>query len=181
MMAMVAIQSSPSTHEKLPGFHNVTFGMQPQPGTLGVANGYAIFGTSADAVALCLATAAGEHPSIKKNAQVMGEALVPDGPFRSMSFTDKRDLGKNISEILGAVGMMGGMAVMAIPDPQVQQALNKVLQMIMKVGPVARKIDFYKSSTSVATFDGKVWRTRGATNYKSPTERVSAAGVGAGQ
>jgi hypothetical protein len=176
MLAMMAIQATPATHEKLTGFHNVTIGMQPQPSVLGVANGYAIFGTSADAVALGLATAAGEHPSIKKNAQVMGEALVPDGKFRSMSFTDKRKLGQEIADVLGVVGMFGGMAAMAIPDPQAQQALNKGLQMVLKLGPVAKKIDFYKSSASYASFDGRVWHTRGATNYKSPAERVDSTG-----
>lgn len=176
MLGMIAIQASPCTHEKLEGFHNVTLGMQPQPMVLGVTNGYAIFGTSPDAVALCLATAAGQHPNVKQNARVMSEAIVPDGPFQSISFTDKRRLGQKISEVLGAVGMMGGMAIMFIPDPQTQQAVNKILQMLMKLGPVARKIDFYKSSASYGTFDGQVWITRGVTNYKSPAERLASSG-----
>ncbi|MFQ5591106.1 MAG: tetratricopeptide repeat protein [Phycisphaerae bacterium] len=176
MLAMLAIQSSPATHEKLPGFHSVTIGMQPQPAVLGVSGGYAIFGTSADAVALCLATAAGEHPNVKKNSQAMDEAVLPNGAFRSMSLTDMRTLGQEISEVVGAVGMMGGMAAMAIPDPQGQQMLSKVLQLLMKLGPVAQKIDFYKSSASCTTFDGRVWQTHGVTNYKSPAERVAKSG-----
>ena len=53
----------------------------------GVADGWLILGTSADAVATCLETAAGKHPNIRSNDRVMSEALLPEGPFTSVTFT----------------------------------------------------------------------------------------------
>ncbi|UCE59547.1 MAG: tetratricopeptide repeat protein [Phycisphaerales bacterium] len=173
MLAMLQIRVQPATHEKLTGFSNVTVGMSPQPMVVGVTKGYIMAGTSADAVALCINTAEGSHPNVKKNSRLMSEAGFPDGAFRSVTFTDQRKLGKEISEILGVIGMAGGMATMAIPDPEVQQILTKVLGMIMKLGPVANKIDFYKSTAKSETFDGKAWHARSVTNYQSPSERAA--------
>jgi len=176
MLAMLAVQTSPSTNERLAGFHNVTVGIQPQPLVCGVTDGYLMIGTSAEATALCLATAAGEHPSVRKNAQLMSEAVVPKGAFSSISFTDKRGMGNDIKQILGALGMMGGMAMMAVPDPQAQQAITKATGILMKLGPVAQKIDFYKSSAQYTTFSGQEWRSYSVTNYQSPAERVAQGG-----
>jgi len=176
MLAMVALRAAPTADPKLEGFHDVTVGMQPQPAVCGVSSGYLMIAQSAAAATTCLETAAGQHPSVRENSRLMGEALVPQGAFRSITFSDKRSLGDDISQILGAVGMMGGMAMMAVPDPDAQQILNKVLQMVMKLGPVAQKIDFYKSSAGYATFDGKAWHSRTATNYQSPAERVAQRG-----
>ena len=108
-----------------------------------------------------------------KNEQLMSEALVPKGPFWSVSFTDKRNLGNEISQVLGAVSMMGGMAAMAVPDAQAQQIIMKVCGMAAKLGPAAQRIDFYKSTSGYTTFDGKGWHTRTVTNYRSPAERPS--------
>jgi tetratricopeptide (TPR) repeat protein len=173
MLAMLAVRTAPTIDERLPGFHNVTVGMMPEPAVCGVKDGYLILGTSAEAVALCLATAAGEHPNIRENTELMGEAVIPKGSFRSVSFTDKRNLGTEIAQIIGVVSMAGGMAAMVIPEPDVQQPIMKILRMVAKLGPVAQKIDFYKSSAEYATFDGKVWHTRSVTNYRSPAERVA--------
>ncbi len=76
---------------------------------------------------------------------------------------------------IGIAGMVGGFASMAIPDPDVQKILTKVLQIVGKLGPVAKKLDFYKSEASVTTFDGKGWHEQRVTNYRSPEERVAAA------
>jgi hypothetical protein len=171
MAAMLVPRTSPATHEKLPGFHNVAFGMMPQPAVCGVADGYLIIGSTADAVALCLATAAGEHPNIRENKRLMAEAIMPDGPFRSISFTDERNMGNEIAQMIGVLSMSGGMIAMAVPDPQAQQAITKILGMVSKLGPVAQKLDFYKSTAAYETFDGKAWHKRSVTNYMSPAER----------
>ena len=176
MMAMLAIQTSPTTHEKLPGFYNITVGMSPQPLVCGVRDGYLIAGSSADAVALSLATAAGEHPNIRENRQLMAETVIPDGPFGSVSFAEKRNLGKELAQVLGGLSMMGGMATMAVPDEKARQVVTKILGMVAKLGPVVQKIDFYKSSSECVTFDGKTWRKRSVTHYRSPEERVTHVG-----
>ena len=64
--------------------------------------------------------------------------------------------------------------MMMIPEPQIRKILGKVLGMAAKLGPVLAKIDFYKSSGSCTTFDGKSWYARTVTNYQSPSERAEA-------
>lgn len=169
ILAMLAVQTSPTTHEKLSGFHNVQIGISPQPAVCGVADGYLIFGTSAEAVALALATASGDHPNVTKNAQLIAEAVLPDGGFQSISFSDRRALGKEIRKVLEVIPMVGGMATIAIPDPKVQRIATKVLGMVAKLGPVAGKIDFYKSTATCTTFDSGGWRVHSVTNYREPT------------
>lgn len=170
-LAMLTPRTSPVTHEKLSGFHNVAFGMMPL--VCGVSGGHLILGSSADAVALCLATAAGDHPNIRKNSQFMAEAVIPKGGVRSISFTDKRNFGTELAQVIGVIPMFGMPAMMAIPDPEAQQAISKILGTVAKLGPVAQKIDFYKSSAKYTTFNGKMWHTRSVTNYRSPAERVA--------
>ena len=176
MMGMLAVNTSPATHENLTGFHNVQVGMNPQPAVAGVAGGYLVLGQTADAVAKVLATAAGDHPNVTRNSRLMKEAIIPEGSFRSISFTDKRNMGNELAQVIGAVSMGGGMAVMAIPDPEMQQMVAKILGIVAKLGPAAQKIDFYKSSSEYTTFDGKAWYTRSVTNYQSPGERTTQAG-----
>ena len=53
--------------------------------------------------------------------------------------------------------------------------------MIGKLVPAAQKIDFYKSSASYTTFDGKVWYTKKQTSYVSPEERSAAVSASAGE
>ena len=175
MLAMFGMRVSPVTHEKLAGFQSVSIGMSLQPvGIIGVANGHIILGSSTDVVLLCLETAAGTHPNITKNERVMSEAVLPENSFVSVSFTDERRFGRNLSEGIAAVTMGGGMAMMMIPEPQIRKILGKVLGMAAKLGPVLAKIDFYKSSGSCTTFDGKSWYARTVTNYQSPSERAEA-------
>lgn len=176
MLAMFAMRTEPCTHEKLDGFQNIAFGIQP-PFVCGIRDGYLILGTTADAVALCLATAAGEHPSIKENKEVMAEAVRPKGTFRSISFADKRNTGKDLAELVGAVSLAGGLAGAMIPDAENRQLLMKVLGMVAKLRPVFQKLDFYKSTSKCCSFDGKAWYSRSVTNYRPPPKRATAEGI----
>ena len=176
--AMLAVRTSPVQHEQLEGFQNIHFGMSPEPIVWGVADGYLIFGTSANGVGLCLETAKGEHPNIRENARVMSEALVPSGPFTSVSLTDKRKFGEELAGLVGGVSMGLGMAGAMIPDQDARPIIAKIAGMLAKLTPVVRKIDFYKSSASYTTFDGQAWHTRAVTHYVSPAERGAAAGGG---
>ena len=172
-LAMLAVHTAPTDHPGLEGFENLHFAMSPQPLVWGVADGHLIFGTSADAVALCLETAAGRHPNIRKNLRAMHEALLPNGPFTSVSLTDERGLGEELAAAVGIVSMVSGMMTMAIPEPEAKAIFGKLGGMIAKLPPVMRKIDFYKSTASYTTFDGTVWHTRGITHYFSPAERAA--------
>ena len=172
-LAMLRVRTSPVEHEQLEGFQNLHFTMSPQPAVWGAVDGYLILGTSADAVALCLATARGDHPGIRDNARAMSEAIVPAGPFASVSLTDRRNLGDDLAAGLGVASVVSGMIGAFVPEPKVRPVLTKISGMLGKLAPVVRKIDFYKSGATHTTFDGQVWRSRGVTHYVSPAERVA--------
>ena len=172
-LAMLGVRTSPVEHEQLEGFQNLHFTMSPQPAVWSAVDGYLILGTSADAVALCLATARGDHPSIRDNARAMSEAIVPAGPFASVSLTDRRSLGEELATGLGFASMVSGMIGAFVPEPKVRPVLTKISGMLGKLAPVVRKIDFYKSGATHTTFDGQVWRCRGVTHYVSPAERAA--------
>ena len=176
MMAMMTIRISPTTDDRLTGFSSIFLPMQPQPMVAGVADGHLIFGSSEEAVVTCLATAAGEHPNLRENPQIMAEALVPSGSFFSMTLQDRRNIGQEIAAGLGMVSFVGGMGAAFVPDPQAQKVIAGITQIAGKLGMVALKVDFYKSVASNTTFDGRTWRSRSVTHYRSPAERTAAAG-----
>lgn len=172
-MAMMGIRSTPTNRDSLPGFHNIYFGMMPQPVVCGVIDQHLVFASSADAVELCLATAQGKHPSVRDNETVMAEMIHTKRPAQMVSFTDQRNTGNELAQVLGMVGVFGGMAGMAIPDPDAQKVLTSVLKIVAKLGPVAQKIDFFKSTSYAVTFDGQTWHKQSVTNYRSPKERLA--------
>ncbi len=173
MLAMFMIRTAPLNDDELPGFQSLMFGMSPQPIVWGVRDGQLMFGSNADAVKLCLATAAGKHPSIKDNQRIMKEAIVPDQPFVSATLTDQRNLGREMSQLIGALSMGSGMFTMFIQDVQTRQTLSKVVNIIAKLGPAVSKIDFIKSKSTATTFDGKAWHTKMVTHYVSPEEHAA--------
>jgi tetratricopeptide (TPR) repeat protein len=171
-LAMLTVDTSPTGHDQLEGFENLHFAVSPQPVVWGVTDGHLILGTSPDAIALCLATARGEHPNIRENLRAMSEAIVPDGPFVSVTLTDRRNLGEQIASGIGIASMISGMLGAAVPEPDARPVIGKISSILAKLAPVARKIDFYKSAASETTFDGNVFRTRAVTHYFSPAERA---------
>ncbi len=171
-LAMINFTVAPSTDERLEDFQELRMMMSPEPLVWGTADGHLIFGTSADAVALCLATARGEHPNIRENERVMSEAIVPTGGFTSVTLTDQRGLGTELAMGIGMLSMGTGMMAMAVPDPDIQPIFGKVAGMLGKLTPVVRKIDFFKSTASCTTFDGQAWHSKMVTNYFSPEERA---------
>jgi len=173
-LGMLSLRTSPLEHEQLEGFQNLHFAMLPQPPVWGVADGHLIFGSSADAVALCIATARGDHPNIRSNARAMREAIVPSGPFTSVTLTDKRHLGDELMGLAQGISMATGMMGAFVPKPELRPVLAKVSAMLGKLAPVARKIDFYKSTATSTTFDGQAWRSRAVTHYFSPAERTAS-------
>jgi len=176
-LAMLAIHTSEIEDPRLTGFQNIHSSFSPQPAVWGVQDGYLMFGSSADAVALCLATARGEHPNVRKNARVMSEALLPDGPVDSVSLADQRGLGEEIAKGIGIVSMVSGMMGAFIPEPSVRPVITRLAGILAKLTPVVRKINFFKSTASETTFDGLAWRTRTVTHYFSPAERPTTAGA----
>jgi hypothetical protein len=56
----------------------------------------------------------------------------------------------------------------------VRQVLSKVSSILGKLVPVAQRVDFFKSTATCTTFDGRMWRMRTVTHYASPQERSAA-------
>ena len=118
-----------------------------------------------------LATARGDHPSVRNNARVMSEMIVPEGPFVSVSLADRRNLGNELAAGVGMVSMVTTMMGASIPEPQVRQAIARLSAIFGKLTPVLQKIDFYKSVSTHIVFDGQMWRTKLVTHYRSPQEQ----------
>ncbi len=169
-LAMLSVRTGPINHDELDGFEGIFFSMSPQPIVWGVTDGHLILSTSADSAALCLKTARGEHEGLSLNKRVMAEALVPTGPFASVSLTDQRKMGENIATGIGIASMMTAMGGSFVPDPQIQPYLNRLSGILAKLGPIATKINFYKSTASLTVFDGQRWHSHSVTHYKSPSE-----------
>ena len=52
-----------------------------------------------------------------------------------------------------------------------KQVFTKISSMVAKLAPVLRRIDFFKSTATVMTFEGELFRSRMVTHYVSPEER----------
>lgn len=174
MMTMFAVRTEPSTHEMLNGFTRLSVAMSPVPMTWGVRDGYLMVGTENAVGAVC-ATAAGKHANIRTNTRIMKETVVPEGPFTSASYSDLTELGNELGAALQGISMGIGMATMSIPNPEARQAVGRIVTMIGKLGPVVRKIDFFKSSAACTARVGNAYHTRYVMHFKSPAERVAKA------
>ncbi|MCH7885262.1 MAG: DUF3352 domain-containing protein [Planctomycetes bacterium] len=159
------------------GFRQVThpFLMMFLRPVVGVKDEWLMIGSSAGAVNKCLDVAAGEAPSIRRNERFQAEGLIPDGPAQAVSFSDISKLGQELGARVGMVGMIGGMMSAAIPpdNPEAAKAkavLQKVMGIVMKLGPVLQKLDFFNSKASVSTYDGaSAFRTKSVVTYRAPS------------
>ncbi|MBX3394718.1 MAG: hypothetical protein KF841_05080 [Phycisphaerae bacterium] len=146
-----------------------------QPPVIGCAEGHLILGSSAKAVKKCLQTAAGSHQNITKNKRWQSEALMPDGSVVSISFTDQANMGQELQQAIAGISMGLGMMGMMMADapPQVRTMVSNLPPILAKLGPVAGRLDFYKSKASYESFDGQRWIIHDVQNYKKPNERPS--------
>ncbi len=158
------------------GFREVThpmFAMIARP-VIGVYGDWLMIGTSAGAVNKCLDVAAGKSPSIKENKRYIAEGLIPKGPVQSASFQDTSNYGQELAGAIGMAGFVGGMVVASMPDhdaesKKAKKAIQSAMSIVMKLGPVLQKIDFYSSESSLTTYDGKLTLlTESVITYKEP-------------
>ncbi len=143
------------------------------PPLVGCAEGYLVVASSAKTVNRCLQTAAGEHPSIAKNKRWTKEAVQPSSHnVDAISFTDERNTGPELQGMIAGLSMALGMAGMFGQDmpPEVKSIMQAAPPILAKLGPVLGKLDFYRSSAGVTTFDGQKWMTKSVQNYKTPKE-----------
>ncbi len=155
------------------GFREIThpmLAMIMRP-VVGVNGEWLTIGSSAAAVNKCLAVASGTAPSIRENKRFIAEGLVPTGPVAGASFKDTSKRGQELAGAAGMIGLAGGMAAAAIPEEpdthQLKQVIQSALGIIMKLGPILQKIDFYSSESSMTTHDGPLTvRTESVVTYK---------------
>lgn len=163
---------------RVEGFRQITHPMLTllmQP-VIGVHDGWLMVGSSAGAINQCLAVAAGEAPSIRKNERFAAEGIAPDGPVESAFFKDTSRCGEEMTEAVGMVGVVAGLLPMfnlragdddSTEAAQVMGLVQKALPIVAKLGPVLREVDFYSSEAGVSRFDGSAWREKSVTVYKS--------------
>lgn len=165
------------------GFREIThpsLAMFMKP-VVGVHGDWMIVGTSSSAIQKCIDVSTGKSPSVMKNQRFADEGLVPKGSVRAASFTDTSKTGQELAAAAGMIGMFGGMAVAGLPETnaeekQGKQIMQSALGILMKLAPVLGKIDFYSSSSSICTFDGKLtMRTDSVTTYKKNKDGATTA------
>ncbi len=165
------------------GFREVThpmFAMFVRP-VVGVHGDWLMIGSSTGAVNKCLDVAAGKTPSIKENKRYQAEGLIPTGPVLAASFADTSNFGQEMAGVVGMVGFMGGMVTAGIPEDnpeakKVKKAIQSGMSIVMKLGPVLQKIDFYSSESSLTTYDGKLTvHTESVVTYKDPAAAPATA------
>lgn len=156
----------------LDGFRQVTHQMLAmfiRP-VIGIRGEWLIVGSSDSAVKRCMDVAAGKAPSIASNKRFQAEGLLPEGAVLSASFTDTSNFGQGIAQGLAMAGMIGGMATAGIPDEEGKKMAQRIMTMLMKLGPVFQKMDFFSSESSITTYDGaSILLKERIVTYKSPT------------
>lgn len=139
----------------------------------GVADGYLVIGSSPEAVQTCLATARGEHPSVTKNERVTREGLLPKGAVTAADFADMTNMGRDIAQVIGMMGMVSAM----IPDQPDTKPIRGIFGMLGKLSPVAMKLNFFVSESSVTTFEKNAWHVRKVMNYREPKPTTAESPV----
>jgi hypothetical protein len=167
----------PATRVRAKGFRTLStpmFAILPR-WTLGVQGDWLIAGTSQASIDLCLATAAGRHPSVVESPRFQAEGIRVTGPVQSVSFTELGDYGAGMAQgfLLANFysGMMAGASAARPSDAPGFRALQGMMRLLATLQPVFAEIDFMSSSATVTTFDGSAWRTDSVVNYQAPEPR----------
>ncbi|MGD2109363.1 MAG: hypothetical protein PVI86_08215 [Phycisphaerae bacterium] len=159
-----------------PGFKEVTHPVMlafVRP-VIGVEGDWLMVGSSAGAINKCLAVSSGKARSIRKNKRFQEEGLIPKGPVLSASFKDTTGCGDELAGAAALVGMMGmGLATHAgEKDADAQEFIDffqRVVAIAAKLPPVLQNIDFYRSQSSIQTYEGEgIIRGEQVITYRPP-------------
>ena len=63
---------------------------------------------------------------------------------------------------------MMGMVSAMIPDQPDTKPIRSIFGMLGKLSPVAMKLNFFVSESSVTTFEKNAWHVRKVMNYREP-------------
>lgn len=157
------------------GFHSLNLPQLAMFGigkpTFGVKDGWLMIGSSPAVLETAIKTAAGEVEGMAGNERFKAEGVPVTGEVNQLSFEDLTRLGDQFGQMLSMVPMLGMMMGDAARDPNVQALMG----MLGKAGRVARKLDFYQSSSSMGKFDGNVYRLTTVVHYRKPPEPAKPA------
>ena len=95
----------------------------------------------------------------------MKEGLPLGENVTGYQFKDLSKLGEELGQVFAITGML---SMMMPPEAQKNPAIITMLSMANKLGSVVRTLDFFRSSCTVTTFDGKGGLTKELTNYQEP-------------
>lgn len=137
---------------------------------IGVSGNWLMFGSSDRVVDRCLGANTGCIARISKNERYRNEGVIPTGPVLAASFRDTSRRADEMAEIAGLVGMVGGMSIAGVPEKpektKIRLAVQTLLAVVVKLGPVFHQFDFYASESSVTTRHGNMLRTESITTYR---------------
>lgn len=158
------------------GFRSVAHPMIAMMGmkapTLGIKDGWLMFGSSTEVLGQTFEVAAGKGENFSANERYQKEGVPVTDKVTAFSFTDQTRMGEELGQALQLMTMgirMGGGAEIS-RNPAVSSALT----MLGKVGKVLKTLDFLQSSSSASTFDGKEVVTRSIWNYREPPAKAAA-------
>ncbi len=148
------------------------FGMKSP--TIGITDGWLFVGAGKEAIEKSLAAASGKAEDFSKNERYLKEGMPLTKDASSVSFTDMSTFSEQMSSLMTLVPLM------ATGNPEIGKnpVASAALRMAGKFGSVVRKLDFFLSSASQSTFDGKVVKTKRVLNYREPPAPPTTAPAG---
>lgn len=170
---MAKLRAGPADDIKAEGFRSLSIPILAMMGMpkfiYGFYDGWLMVGSSSSAVNKCLATSQGTAPSFVDGSRFKAEGIAPAGPVAQASFSDLTTVGQECAMALQMVQLFGGLAAADSSNRGVAAAFG----MVGKLGRVFAKLDFWRSSSSVCTFEGDRWVWRSVTTYKPYTAPAS--------
>jgi hypothetical protein len=132
--------------------------------TFGVAEGHLILASSPKAISAALAAGRGDAPNFSSNERFLKEGVPPAANVCSFGFSDLSKLGEELSMGLGMCNLIS----MFNPEVNKDPGAKFLLGVVGKLGTVARKLDFFLSTCSQTTIEGRVLVTKEVVNYREP-------------
>lgn len=138
---------------------------------VGVRDKQLFIGNSRAVVAMALQTGTGDMPNFSDSERFKAEGLPLGDRVTKFNFKDLTRLGEELSQVFGMVGML---QMFMPPEVTKDPMMLTLLSAANKVGRVVRELNFYQSSCSVTTFDGRVEHTKSVTHYQEPPKPKTA-------
>jgi predicted RNA-binding protein YlxR (DUF448 family) len=127
-------------------------------GKLWIANG-------PEVVELAMKTGAGDEPGFKGSARFKEEGLPLPDKLVGFGFSDLSSLGEDLGTQLQLLSF--GLNAAGIAKQPGGQTL---VMLLAKVGNVVRELNFFRSSCTVTSFDGRVSHAKTVVHYQEPPQ-----------